>query len=85
MPPVVSAEIKVRGLLVAAGQLLRLRAATDAGFRDLLLSRDGVLQIRVADGSAARRFAVRAGKVASTAGVHRLRRRRWCSAPPPPR
>ena len=70
MPPIVSPEIKVRGLLVALGQLLRLRAATDAGFRELLAARDGVFQIRVADGSAARHFGVRAGKVTSHTGVH---------------
>jgi hypothetical protein len=70
MLPLVSAESKVLGLLVAFGRLLRVRAATDAGCRDLLGARDGVFQIRVADGSAARWFGVRAGKVTSRAGVH---------------
>lgn len=33
-----------------------MRAATDSGFRELLRARDGVFQIRVADGSAGRTF-----------------------------
>ena len=70
MPDIVPAQLKLRAALYGLAKLLRVRAATDGGFRELLGRRDGVLQIRLADGSEARFFTVRDGAVTSRAGVH---------------
>ena len=70
MPDVVPAHLKLRAVLYGLGKVLRVRAAADAGFRALLSRRDAVFQIRLADGSEARWFAVRGGEVTSKGGVH---------------
>ena len=70
MPDVVPARLKLRAVLYGLGALLRVRAGADQSFRALLARRDAVFQIRLADGSEARWFAVSGGEVTCKAGVH---------------
>jgi molybdopterin guanine dinucleotide-containing S/N-oxide reductase-like protein len=60
----------LKTILFALAPVLRLKARRHPVFREFMRRRNGVVQIRLKDGSIGRHFRFSGGKVESTAGIH---------------